>query len=169
MRAFDLQDVQIKGPGWLDSDTFDVEAKFPQGASKADVIEMLRALLHERFHLAARVEQVAQPSFALKIAPQGSKLEAPKEGFEYNWRADKSTIHLRHPTDMKDFAGYLSIQLGRPVADQTSLSGVFAVELAFARDGMSAQPKTQQQGDPPPTLAEASTAYGFSGTSQTKR
>jgi uncharacterized protein (TIGR03435 family) len=70
---------------------------------------------------------------------------------------------------MKDFAGYLFIQLGRPVADQTCLSGVFAVELAFARDGMSAQPKTQQQGDPPPTLAEASTAYGFSGTSQTKR
>jgi uncharacterized protein (TIGR03435 family) len=37
---------------------------------------------------------------------------------------------------MNDFAGYLSTQLGRPVVNQTALTGIFAIALDFAPDNL---------------------------------
>jgi uncharacterized protein (TIGR03435 family) len=48
-------------PRWLASDRFDVIAKGRGDATKAEVWLMLRALLAERFKLAARREQRELP------------------------------------------------------------------------------------------------------------
>ena len=46
----------IGGPGWVDTDRFEITATLPQGAAIADAPAMLRALLADRFGLVARQE-----------------------------------------------------------------------------------------------------------------
>jgi uncharacterized protein (TIGR03435 family) len=144
-RGFKLQDSQIKGPGWLDEETFNVDATLPEGTSQEDVPLMLRTLLEERFHLAAHVENHEKSSFVLAIASGGTKLRPPPEDWEYSWRGDKTGIHLRQRSNMKDFASYLSTQLNSPVLDETGLTGVFAVKLDFAPDSLLARPKSRDR------------------------
>lgn len=57
-RAYGLQDYQsqVSGPGWIDSEEYDVEARFPATATKEEFQEMLRNLLMERFSLSAHRE-----------------------------------------------------------------------------------------------------------------
>lgn len=55
--AYGVQDVQITGgPSWAASDTFDVEATTRPDVTAEEARAMLRALLEERFKLAARRE-----------------------------------------------------------------------------------------------------------------
>jgi uncharacterized protein (TIGR03435 family) len=51
----------IGGPGWLDSDRFEIMATLPQGATAADAPAMLRTLLADRFGLVARQEKRELP------------------------------------------------------------------------------------------------------------
>src|SRR5688500_2666684 len=52
--AFQLQDDQIVGgPDWIDTDRFDIEARWPgmPGAPGIELLEMMQSLLAERFGL----------------------------------------------------------------------------------------------------------------------
>ena len=64
--AYDLPDFQISGgPGWLDSDRFDVVAKAEGDPSLDQKRLMLRRLLAERFKLTAHTETRELPIYAL--------------------------------------------------------------------------------------------------------
>jgi hypothetical protein len=65
---------RIVGPAWIDSSRFDITARVPQGADSNQVPEMLRALLAERFALAAHVEMRDSPGYALVRARKGDQL-----------------------------------------------------------------------------------------------
>src|SRR5215467_11517380 len=56
-RAYQVRSSQIIGPDWLSSTLFDVDAKLPSGSTSAQVGEMLRALLADRFSLKQHREQ----------------------------------------------------------------------------------------------------------------
>src|SRR5579864_8599913 len=43
--AYDVKPDQVTGPGWLDTERFDIVAKIPAGATKAQVNQMLQNLL----------------------------------------------------------------------------------------------------------------------------
>src|ERR1700722_15553896 len=49
--AYDVQEFQMKGPAWLESEHFDVTGKMPDGTQMDQAKPMLRTLLEERFHL----------------------------------------------------------------------------------------------------------------------
>jgi uncharacterized protein (TIGR03435 family) len=66
----------LGGPGWLEFDRYDIEAKTPTTTSDADVRLMLKELLGERFHLAARNVTVPLPIRALYLEKDASKLKA---------------------------------------------------------------------------------------------
>ena len=51
----------IGGPGWVDTDRFEVTATLPPGATIADAPAMLRTLLADRFGLVARQEKRELP------------------------------------------------------------------------------------------------------------
>jgi len=72
--AFRVRGNQIVGPDWLASQRFDIVAKLPEGASQADVPEMLQTLLMDRFQMKMRRETRELPVYALKIASTGLKL-----------------------------------------------------------------------------------------------
>jgi uncharacterized protein (TIGR03435 family) len=60
--AYGVEPHQILGgPGWIDSDRFEVMATLPQGATITDAQVMLRALLADRFGLVARHEKRELP------------------------------------------------------------------------------------------------------------
>src|SRR5215471_9896512 len=49
--AYKLKSYQLIGPEWLTAQRWDIMAKMPPGADKAQVPEMLQTLLAERFRL----------------------------------------------------------------------------------------------------------------------
>jgi uncharacterized protein (TIGR03435 family) len=73
--AYKLRSYEISGPEWLVRDRFDIEARLPDGATKDDVPEMLRALLKERFNLTTHSELTDQPVLALVVGKGGPKLK----------------------------------------------------------------------------------------------
>jgi uncharacterized protein (TIGR03435 family) len=78
MRAYDLKDYQIAGPGWIDSSRYQIQAKLPAGAAKAQVALMLQSLLTERFGLAAHRETRQLAAYELMVAKSGPKLTPSK-------------------------------------------------------------------------------------------
>ena len=84
-QAYQLQDFQISGgPGWLNSDRFDINAKLPDGvrdsgppapgSGPGPLQLMIRALLAERFKLAVHNETKDSPIYALVLARSDGRL-----------------------------------------------------------------------------------------------
>jgi uncharacterized protein (TIGR03435 family) len=76
-RAFGIewqQRARVIAPDWADRGTFEIRAVMPDGATERDIPEMLKALLEERFHFRARIEQRPFPVYELVVLPSGSKL-----------------------------------------------------------------------------------------------
>jgi uncharacterized protein (TIGR03435 family) len=86
MNAYGVKGFQISGPGWLDSERYDIVAKLPRGATKEQFMVMLQNLLAERFKLTLHREKKDLPMYALVVGKNGPKLKesveepAPKEG-----------------------------------------------------------------------------------------
>jgi len=86
MNAYGVKGFQISGPGWLDSERYDIVAKLPRGATKAQFMVMLQNLLAERFKLTLHREKKDLPMYALVVGKNGPKLKEsvddppPKEG-----------------------------------------------------------------------------------------
>lgn len=79
LTAYRVQPYQLSGPDWLkDSQRFDIVAKISNGASKAQIPEMLQALLAERFKLSVHRESNQQAVYALVVGKNGSTLEPSK-------------------------------------------------------------------------------------------
>ena len=73
--AYGLQDLQLLGgPSWMASDLYTIDARAGAGATRASVRLMLKALLAERFQLAAHTEQRELPAFSLVLANRDGKL-----------------------------------------------------------------------------------------------
>jgi uncharacterized protein (TIGR03435 family) len=74
VQAYGVKNYQIEGPAWLDTDGFDLEAKLPEGASKAQIPAMLQALIAERFKVTLHKENKPLPVYELAVAKGGPKL-----------------------------------------------------------------------------------------------
>jgi len=73
--AYGVKSFQISGPGWLDSERYDIVAKLPRGATKEQFMVMLQNLLAERFKLALHREKKDLPMYALVVGKNGLKLK----------------------------------------------------------------------------------------------
>jgi uncharacterized protein (TIGR03435 family) len=60
----------VGGPTWIDDDRFDINAKVEGAWTPQQMSDMLRALLVDRFHLAAHRETREMPTYALIAASQ---------------------------------------------------------------------------------------------------
>lgn len=74
MDSYGVQLDQIVGPAWIE-ERYDIAAKVPPGATRAEQDLMLRSLLIERFHLSVRMEAREMPGYVLTVARGGSKLK----------------------------------------------------------------------------------------------
>jgi uncharacterized protein (TIGR03435 family) len=143
--AYEIREQQLSGgPGWMNSDRYDVFAKPPQndnptGAKRSfdedfrGIRLKMRALLADRFGLAVHRETREMPIYALVAAKSGAHLEASK--------SDSLTINNRHglvickKVSLKAFAeNSLTYRMGRTVVDKTGISGEFDFEFKFRED-----------------------------------
>jgi uncharacterized protein (TIGR03435 family) len=77
--AYSVKSFQVSGPGWLDTERFDIVAKIPEGTTKEQFNVMMQNLLAERFKLAVHRETKDFPLYELTIAKGGSKLKPSTE------------------------------------------------------------------------------------------
>ena len=67
MMAFSVKASQLSAPDWLGRTAFDIHATMPAGGTRAQVPDMLRTLLVERFGLVTRVEQRPVEAYELVV------------------------------------------------------------------------------------------------------
>jgi uncharacterized protein (TIGR03435 family) len=145
--AYHVTVRQLLGPEQAFSERYDVLAKAEYPVSANEMLNMLQALLVERFKLAVRRETREVPVFALTIAKGGPRLRLgdPPESGAAAIRtparaggAESASGHLTFKNEsMPDFAWALSRMAGigdRVVVDNTGLDGAYDFELAFERD-----------------------------------
>jgi uncharacterized protein (TIGR03435 family) len=132
--GYDLRDFQLSGgPGWLDSDRFDIAAK--PGGSAEQTKAMVRALLADRFQLAVHRETRTLPVYELTVAKNGPRLKTSADGESMGITGGESTgaSHSSfQAVDLKTLAGYLSNQVDRIVIDKTGLQGTYDFSLNWA-------------------------------------
>jgi uncharacterized protein (TIGR03435 family) len=73
--AYKIKIYQIEGPDFLGSERFDINAKLPAGATEAQVPDMIKALLADRFQMKAHRETKDLPVYALTVAKGGLKMK----------------------------------------------------------------------------------------------
>jgi bla regulator protein blaR1 len=78
--AYGVPEIQIEGPGWLDSERYDITAKLRNGADYRQIPAMLQTLLHERFKLTAHKSTRPEPVYGLVVAKSGAKLRPVEDG-----------------------------------------------------------------------------------------
>jgi uncharacterized protein (TIGR03435 family) len=159
-QAFGVKEFQVSGgPGWLDSDHFDISAKAATEEkvqiNEAQLKLMMKALLEDRFKLTYHKDSKEMPVYALTVAKNGPKLEPAKGGDAM----PEPPRELPKPEDMAKgklpnrglwmmgmgnlsgqsvnlqmLAEVLSRQLGRIVLDKTGLTGNYDFKLHWTPD-----------------------------------
>jgi len=130
--AYRARDYSFSGPHWLDSAHFDIRAKMPEGATRGQYPLMLRALLIERFKLAAHLESKTISGYALVPAKGGLKLH-PTQGEEPSSNSRRGHLDAQG-FSMPDTAELLARTLDQPVVDKTGIQGTFNWSLDFGED-----------------------------------
>jgi uncharacterized protein (TIGR03435 family) len=169
--AYDMQMFRIEGgPAWIGSERYDIQAK-AEGATELTrdrLAPMLRALLADRFKLAAHTEKRELPVYALVLARGDGTLgpnaapsavdcaamfagrrgggpppapPQPGERIQCGMRIGPASIEAGG-VPMAEIARVLSQQVGRVVIDRTNVTGNVDLKLEFA-------PDFQGRGGPP--------------------
>jgi len=75
MTAYDVQNYQVTAPDWMSNERYDIVAKVPAGATKAQVNVMWQNLLKERFGMVVHHESKEFPVDELTVAKGGLKMK----------------------------------------------------------------------------------------------
>jgi uncharacterized protein (TIGR03435 family) len=144
--AYDVLPEQISGaPAWIDSDRFDIEARYerPEGLSGTEdgrqIRLRLQALLESRFQLKVHREPREWQAYVLVVAKKGAKLK-PTERRTGGSSSHQNNGHWESQGfDMDGLARSLAFRVGRPVRNETGLEGRFDFTLDFEPDIPAAQ------------------------------
>ena len=170
--AYDLNPRTISGgPGWIDSQHFNIEAVTPGDVApiRMEQMQMLRALLVERFALKFHREQKEFAIYELTVAKGGPKLKAAAKpddppqiyGVVY---PDRIEVPARSVT-MDDFVAMLQrATLDKPTVNQTGLAGKYDFDLKFAQDELQyggEVPKAPDDAQSPPLFTAMQEQLGL--------
>lgn len=157
--AFNVREFQIAGgPGWLDTDRYDIDAVAAEPFKDGEDRAMLQTLLADRFGLVIHRETQERAGYALVPGRNGAKLtpstsDDPSSMFsstasgDITWSAPAIT--------MSRMAEALSGRIGLKVVDQTGIEGKFDVSLQWTPDAGTG-PRLSKSGEPlPPPPADA--------------
>ena len=134
--AFHLQLNQVLGPGWIDQNEYDIDAR-ATAPGTGQMALMLRSLLAERFNLTQHTEMREMRVYELVVDKSGPKIRPTGDGEAVGTQAG---FHFHG--DMRRFADLLAVQLSIPapvnpteparasvapipVVDKTGLPGIF--------------------------------------------
>jgi uncharacterized protein (TIGR03435 family) len=167
--GYHVREIQISGgPGWMDSDRFDVDAKeedadvaalqkLPPEEREKQLRLRVQSLLGDRFKLKVDFATKEFPVYALVVAKNGPKLHESKpvdSGAKgADGRSGETPQMMRveagemsgQGLPMESLATLLSQQLGRTVLNKTGLTGKYDFTLKWAPEQGHA---TMMQGPP---------------------
>jgi uncharacterized protein (TIGR03435 family) len=130
----------IGGPGWLDTDRFDLDAKAEKASSAAELHVMLMNMLVDRMQMKFHHEKKEMRMYALtvdKSGPRATPHEAANAGEPWVDIATEKFLHLKMKATcapMDYFAFQLSLLMDLPVVDLTGLKGGYDFNLEFTRE-----------------------------------
>jgi uncharacterized protein (TIGR03435 family) len=138
--AWMLQPSQVTGgPGWLDTDRYDIDAKsgHPERIDDAHLQPLLQSLLADRFALKFHWETRELPVYAL-IADKGGTIlkenrDAPITILNTRRGAGKVGI-VGTKVSMEQLARSIGSELGRVVIDKTGLHSGYDVNFEWAEE-----------------------------------
>jgi uncharacterized protein (TIGR03435 family) len=184
--AYDVKNYQVNGPGWIDTERYDILAKVPEGATKEQVNVMWQNLLKERFGVVVHHDSKEFEANDLSVAKGGPKFKettldpntpqvAPPSGppkLDKNGFLDvqgRGMIMMMRvgPTGpsgqivgraqtMSELATLLGNQLNKPVVDKTGLTGKYDIQVEYTPDMNGTQMPPPGAEGRPATGAEAS-------------
>ena len=155
--AYDLRDFQIAGgPGWIRSDRFNVtgtpdrpeEAPNPSlGREKLESMfnrqrQRMQALLLDRFALVLRAETREMPIYGLVAGKSGHKLKASSDEKKGPSMRTGNGSMTAAGISVKHLANVLSSIVGRPVMDETGITGDFDFQLEWTPEEGPREPGT---------------------------
>lgn len=150
--AFGTDDNLMSGaPGWIDNETFDIDAITADHAeikTPEQLQRLILSLLEDRFQLKFHREQKEGAVYWLELEKPGKlgpslKLSAPESQPGMSTNANGSTTVMRvSKMSMTDIAAALRRQAGRPVEDHTGVKGSFDFQIEWAPQ------ETQDSTDP---------------------
>jgi uncharacterized protein (TIGR03435 family) len=130
--AYGLTKIQINGPGWLDSDHFDLAATSPQGVPDTELMPMLQALLKDRFNFAAHIEKKEMAVYNLVVLKEGPKFSIFDAAHIPPTPArNGASAMIIGPMTMTDLAGHLTSTTGRLVLNKTGLEGRYFCAVTY--------------------------------------
>jgi uncharacterized protein (TIGR03435 family) len=152
--AYQVMDFQISGgPGWMDSDRYDIAAKADVNTPPGQVIPLLQSLLEDRFQVKVHRETKELPIYALVVDRNGPKFEIPKDGdcTSFDPASQQPSPGQKPPTycgtirmgqssmdganiSIEQIRSMLSNIMRRTVIDKTGLTGTFNVHLRWKPD-----------------------------------
>jgi uncharacterized protein (TIGR03435 family) len=192
--AYGVKSFQVSGPGWMDTERFDIDAKIPEGATKEQFNVMMQNLLAERFKLAVHREKKDFPLYELTIAKGGPKLKPATEdpsaaagppppgppprgkdgfpqlppgrpGLMMNALPGGHRRVMAMVQPVSVLADMLSNLMDGPVIDKTGLTGKFDFTLEFVPEpGFGAGPLGAAP--PPPPNADPGQPAGLAAADQ---
>jgi uncharacterized protein (TIGR03435 family) len=142
-----VRDYALKAPSWLDTSRFDLDARLPsEPADQKTTAEMVKSLLIERFGLKWHEELQNVSGYELvadkKVLVQPAGLLERLEG--HHGSSSGPTMIAGTNLSMSKFATALEQVLGKPVVDETHLSGGFDFKLIW-RPSDDAELASQQR------------------------
>jgi uncharacterized protein (TIGR03435 family) len=145
--AFNLSPQAISGgPGWVDSEHFDVLAKTPSEVRPTldEQMSMLRTLLTDRFKLTFHREPKELSIYSLTVAKTGSKLKETTVSPDATPEGPPPLVFVVSPQSVRLPGRYATIAelasvmqralLDKPVVDRTGLRARYDFDLEFAPD-----------------------------------
>lgn len=147
--AYGVRDFQVSGgPGWLDTDRYDVAAKAENDADGKQLWMMMRPLLAERFKLAFHTQTKELPVYDLLVSKRGAKLHPAAPDAQGASSGGRGLL-VYDKIPMSTLAAILSQSVDRQVLDKTGLTGDYAVKLEWTpgdgSDGLSIFAAVEEQ------------------------
>jgi len=177
MEAYGLKSYQIIGLA-LDGPRFDIVATVREGATREQLNRMLAALLNERFNLRFHWESREVSAYALLVGKNGPKLKAsteipaseqtaagsgdaanaPRPSLFMGARPDGQMRTVFTAEPVSRLADLLAAWSGRPVLDETGLTGRYDFFVDYTPESAERSPG---DADASPSLSTAVEAIGL--------
>jgi uncharacterized protein (TIGR03435 family) len=164
--AYRVKTYQVSGPEWIASERYDIAAKLPAGAARAQIPEMVQTLLLDRFQMKLHRDTKEFSVYALVVAKGGPKMKESAQDAGSDSAAagggnvditagggrGGSGVDLGNGSSfmmgdnrldavklyMTPFADMLARFVDRPVVDMTELKGAYDFSLQFAPEDFRA-------------------------------
>jgi uncharacterized protein (TIGR03435 family) len=143
LEAFSVKRYQLSGgPGWLDTERFNIDAKAEGDPTRQQMMAMLQTLLADRFQLKVHRQTREGDVYALVVVKGGPKLKesTAQDSHIYLYRNTPPEMpgvnytYVGQKASMAMLAGRLEEMEHRPVLDRTGLQGEYDFKLNYAID-----------------------------------